>query len=103
MEAILGEVTNELMYETLKKMHHRFDKLDLAVGEVKSEITAMRGYIYGIQGDVSNIYAKLARHDLQLDRIENQLELLGRRPIPVNRRHSRLTPAARLLNAGADE
>ncbi len=75
MEAILGEVTNELMYETLKKMHQRFDKLDVAVGEVKSEITAMRGYIYGIQGDVSNIYAKLARHDLQLDRIENRLEL----------------------------
>jgi predicted nucleic acid-binding Zn-ribbon protein len=75
MEAILGEVTNELMYETLKKMHQRFDKLDVAIGEVKSEITAMRGYIYGIQGDVSNIYAKLARHDLQLDRIENRLEL----------------------------
>jgi predicted nucleic acid-binding Zn-ribbon protein len=75
MEAILGEVTNELMYETLKKMHQRFDKLDVAVDEVKSEITAMRGYIYGIQGDVSNIYAKLARHDLQLDRIESRLEL----------------------------
>jgi predicted nucleic acid-binding Zn-ribbon protein len=75
MEAILGEVTNELMYETLKKMHQRFDKLDVAVGEVKSEIIAMRGYIYGIQGDVSNIYAKLARHDTQLDRIENRLEL----------------------------
>jgi predicted nucleic acid-binding Zn-ribbon protein len=75
MEAILGEVTNELMYETLKKMHQRFDKLDVAVGDVKSEVTSMRGYIYGIQGDVSNIYAKLARHDLQLDRIENRLEL----------------------------
>jgi predicted nucleic acid-binding Zn-ribbon protein len=75
MEAILGEVTNELMYETLKKMHQRFDKLDVAVGEVKSEITAMRGYVYGIQGDISNIYAKLARHDVQLDRIENRLEL----------------------------
>jgi hypothetical protein len=73
MEAILGEVTNELMYETLKKMHQRFDKLDVAIGEVKSEITAMRGYMYGIQGDVSNIYAKLARHDTQLDRIESRL------------------------------
>jgi predicted nucleic acid-binding Zn-ribbon protein len=75
MEAILGDVTNELLYETLKKTPQRFDKLDLAVGEVKSEITAMRGYIYGIQGDISNIYAKLARHDIQLDRIENRLEL----------------------------
>jgi hypothetical protein len=43
MEAILGEVTNELVYESLKKMHQRFDKLDVAIGEVKSEITSMRG------------------------------------------------------------
>jgi predicted nucleic acid-binding Zn-ribbon protein len=71
----LAIVTNELMFETLKKMHQRFDKLDLAVGEVKPEITAIRGHIYGIQGDMTNIYAKLARHDLQLDRIENRLEL----------------------------
>jgi predicted nucleic acid-binding Zn-ribbon protein len=75
MEAILGEITNELMYETLKKMHQRFDKLDVAIGEVKSEITAIRGYIYVMQGDINNIYVKLARHDLQLDRIENRLEL----------------------------
>jgi predicted nucleic acid-binding Zn-ribbon protein len=71
----VAEVTNELMYETLKKMHQRFDKLDLAVGEAKFELTAIRGYIDGIQTDTNNIYAKLARHDIQLDRIENRLEL----------------------------
>ena len=75
MEAILGEVTNELMYETLKKMQTDLSSVKVTVGEVKSEITAMRGYVYGIQGDISNIYAKLARHDLQLDRIESRLEL----------------------------
>jgi predicted nucleic acid-binding Zn-ribbon protein len=75
MEAVLGEVTNELMYETLKKMQADLSSVKVTVGEVKSEISSMRGYIYGIQGDVSNIYAKLARHDLQLDRIENRLEL----------------------------
>jgi predicted nucleic acid-binding Zn-ribbon protein len=75
MEAILGEVTNELMYETLKKMQADLSSVKVTVGEVKSEISSMRGYIYGIQGDVSNIYAKLARHDIQLDRIENRLEL----------------------------
>lgn len=75
MEAFLAGVTNELMYETLKKMHQRFDTLDLAMGEIKSEISAMRGYVYVIQGDINNIYAKLARHDIQLDRIESRLEL----------------------------
>jgi predicted nucleic acid-binding Zn-ribbon protein len=75
MEAILGEVTNELMYETLKKMRADLSSVKVTVGEVKSEITAMRVYMYGIQGDVSNIYVKLARHDTQLDRIESRLEL----------------------------
>ncbi len=75
MEPILAEVTNELMFETLKKMHQRFDKLDLALGEVRSELTAMRGYLHIMSGDINNIYTKLARHDIQLDRIENRLEL----------------------------
>ena len=71
----MADVTNELMCETLKKMHQRFDKLDHAIGEVKSEMAAIRGYVYVIQGDINNIYSKLARHDVQLDRIENRLEL----------------------------
>lgn len=75
MEAILGEVTNDLMYETLKKMQADLSSVKVTVGEVRSEISSMRGYIYGIQGDVGKIYAKLARHDIQLDRIENRLEL----------------------------
>jgi predicted nucleic acid-binding Zn-ribbon protein len=75
MEAILGEVTNDLTYETFKKMQADLSSVKVTVGEVKSEISSMRGYIYGIQGDVGNIYAKLARHDIQLDRIENRLEL----------------------------
>ena len=68
-------VTNELMFETMKKMHQRFDKLDLTLGEVRSELVNMRGSIHTIGGDILNIYAKLARHDEQLDRIENRLEL----------------------------
>ena len=75
MEAILADVTNELMYETLKKTHQRFDKLDTALGEIKAEMNSFRGYLHNMSGDVSNIYAKFARHDTQLDRIENRLEL----------------------------
>ena len=71
----MSEVTNELLLETMKKMHQRFDKLDLALGEVRSELTGMRGYLHNMSGDINNIYSKLARHDTQLDRIENRLEL----------------------------
>lgn len=35
----------------------------------------MRSTIHNIGGDILNIYAKLARHDEQLDRIQNRLEL----------------------------
>lgn len=56
-------------------MHQRFDKLDLALGVVRSELVSLRGAIHTISGDILNIYAKLAPHDEQLDRIENRLEL----------------------------
>jgi septal ring factor EnvC (AmiA/AmiB activator) len=75
MEASLAEVTNELMFETLKELEAEMSSLEVTVGEVKSELSAIRAYIYGIKTDTNNIYAKLARHDIQLDRIENRLEL----------------------------
>ena len=71
----MSNITNELMFETLKKMHQRFDKLDFALGEVRSELVNLRGTIHTIGADILNIYGKLARHDEQLDRIENRLEM----------------------------
>ncbi len=71
----MTNITNELMFEAMKKMHQRFDKLDLALGEVRSELVSLRGAIHTIGGDILKIYSKLARHDEQLDRIENRLEL----------------------------
>ena len=75
MEAILGEVTNELMYETLKKMQADLSSVKVTVGELKSEMASFRGYLHIMSGDINNIHSKLARHDVQLDRIENRLEL----------------------------
>ena len=71
----MAEVTNELMYETLKRMHARFDKVDTALQEVKVELNSMRGTIVSIQSDIHNIYGILGRHDDRLDRIEKRLEL----------------------------
>jgi hypothetical protein len=69
----MAEPTSEFMYELLKKMHERFDKVDFAP-ELKSEVNNMRGTMVAMQGDLHNIYGILGRHE-RLDRIEHRLEL----------------------------
>jgi tetrahydromethanopterin S-methyltransferase subunit G len=71
----LAEVTNELMFELMKRMHERFDKVDHTLSEVKHELNAMRGHMVAMSSDIANIYSILGRHDDRLDRIERRLEL----------------------------
>jgi uncharacterized protein (UPF0335 family) len=71
----MAEATNELMYELLKSIHHRMDRLEASLSEVKHEIASVRLSIMGIQTDIHNIYGILARHDERSDRIERRLEL----------------------------
>lgn len=71
----MGDVSNELMYELLKRMNDRFDKLDKTVSEVKGELIAMRGTMVAMQADTGNIYSMLYRQDDRLDRIEKRLDL----------------------------
>lgn len=71
----MAEVTNELMYELLKKMHQRMDRLEHGLGEVKHEIVAIRLQALGTQTDINNIYSVTARIDQRLERIEERLEL----------------------------
>jgi archaellum component FlaC len=74
-EGMMTEVTNELMYELLKKIHQRMDRLENGLGEVKHEIVAIRLQALSTQTDINNIYAVTARIDQRLDRIEQRLEL----------------------------
>jgi hypothetical protein len=71
----MAEATSEFLYELLKKMQERFDKVDFALAELKSEVNNMRGTMVAMQGDLHNIYGILGRHDERLDRIERRLEL----------------------------
>lgn len=71
----MAEVTNELMYELMKRMNHQLSELRQDVGEVKREINVVRGHIVSMQTDIHNIYGILARHDDPLERIERRLEL----------------------------
>ena len=69
-------VTNDLIYEVLKSIQGRLDRMDGTLLEVQSEIHAVRTHMVAVQHDVSNIYAKLGDHGQRLDRIEKRLGLL---------------------------
>jgi len=71
----MAEVTNELMYELLKKLNAWFDRVDASLAELRAEANSLRGTMIAIQQDIHNIYTSLSRHELRLDRIENRLEL----------------------------
>ena len=71
----MSEVTNEPMYELLKTIHQRMDRLENGLGEVKHEIVAMRLQALATQTDINNIYAVTAPIDQRLDRVEHRLEL----------------------------
>ena len=63
----MAEVTNELMYELMKKIHQRMDRLENTLGEVKHEIVGIRLQALGIQTDINNIYSITARIDQRLE------------------------------------
>lgn len=70
-----AEVTGELLIELMKRMHERFDKVDGALSEMRSEMNAMRGHMVAFQSDIHNIYGAIGRLDHHLERIERRLEL----------------------------
>ncbi len=71
----MAETSNELMYELLKKIHQRMDRMENSLGEIKHEIVAMRLQALSTQTDINNIYAVTGRIDQRLERIEHRLEL----------------------------
>ncbi|QDL98455.1 hypothetical protein FLL57_14580 [Rhodopseudomonas palustris] len=71
----MADVSNELIFEVLKQVQQRLDKVDHKVDELKSEMNAMRGYLISMQQDVQNVYGILGRYDGRLEHIERRLEL----------------------------
>ena len=71
----MADVTNQLMYELLQRVHQQVSELRQDVAELKRELNVVRGHMIGIQSDIHNIYGILARHDERLDRIERRLDL----------------------------
>ena len=71
----MAEVTNELMFELLKRVHHDIGELRQDVSETKRELNVMRGHMVATQSDIHNIYGILARQDERLERIDRRLDL----------------------------
>lgn len=71
----MADVTNELIYEVLKRMQDRLGGIEHSVREIKQELISIRGHMLSMQNDTHNIYGKLDRHDERLERIERRLEL----------------------------
>ncbi len=71
----MAEITNELMYELLKRMQGDISLMRSDMRDVKQEINAMRGTMVSMQQDIHNIYGILFQHGERLDRIERRLDL----------------------------
>ena len=71
----MSEVTNELLYEVLKKMQTDVSSLNVQMGEVRQELVSIRLSMMGMQNDIHNIYGILGRHEDRFDRIERRLEI----------------------------
>ena len=71
----MAEINNDLIFEILKNIQFRLDKIEAGIDELRLGQHALRGHMISIQADISNIYGILARHDDRLDRIERRLDL----------------------------
>jgi septal ring factor EnvC (AmiA/AmiB activator) len=73
----LVEVTNELIYDILKKVQEQLGRLEAGQRGIQEELRAIREHQLGMQRDISNIYDSLARLEVRVDHIERRLELTG--------------------------
>jgi len=68
-------VTNELMYELLKRMQNDISSLKEGEKDIRSELTGFRNHMQVMQGDMNHLYTSLEKVNVRLDRIGTRLEL----------------------------
>jgi hypothetical protein len=72
----MAEVTNELIYEVLKKLQADVAGLKDVWVENTAALNAIRTHMIAQSQDIQNIYSVMARHDARLARIESRLEIV---------------------------
>lgn len=71
----MAEVTNELIYDVLKKVQDQGARTQEDVRGIREELVAMRGHMVAMQKDIHNLYDMGHDHGRRLERIERRLEL----------------------------
>ncbi len=71
----IAEVTNDLMYELLKKIQSDVATLKDGQRDTRQDILNLRNYMHAMYGDINGLHADLAHIGQRLDRIEDRLEL----------------------------
>ena len=71
----MAEVTSELMYELMKRVHSEMAGLRDGQHEFRQDSIGLRNQMHILQGDLNNLRTTMAQVLVRLDRIENRLEL----------------------------
>ena len=71
----MAEVTNELLYETLKRMQTRLGRLETGQSEIMAELRSHKAMLGALVTSEATQDGRIADVSVRLDRIETRLEL----------------------------
>jgi hypothetical protein len=71
----MAELTQELLFEVLRKIQAEIATFKEGQRDVRQEIIGLRNYMHVMQGDINNMRGTMGQVLDRLDRIENRLEL----------------------------
>lgn len=71
----MTEASQELLHELLRRLHQRFDRVELQDRELRDDNAVIRAQLHTLQGDVNNMRAVMVRIEDSIDQIEKRLEL----------------------------
>ncbi|KKX33849.1 hypothetical protein [Rhizobium sp. LC145] len=71
----MAEITNDLVYELMKRMHSELGNLREDQRGLRQDVISLRNHMHVMQGDMNNLHTTMAQVLVRLDRIENRLEL----------------------------
>ena len=72
----MTEVSNELLFEVLKKEQEQGTRGGEDLRRIREELSAVRGHMVALQQDIHNIYDTMLEQGARLDRVERRLELV---------------------------
>lgn len=70
-----AEVTNELLFETLKAIQRTLGRLVDDVHEIKERLGILETQVAGLGAQYASLSNRMDRMDLRIERIERRLEL----------------------------